>query len=294
MSNVTKASTQQSARRIGILLADLGKLNTSVLKFLVLRMNTLQQTFEFEFLPVLVEDEFIQMLSIQVPISRDEVKKAIPTFLARYRAYLQERVDDFSIRERTLPTDHLIIVSMAQFNDNFYSTRKDAVAILALGSWKRAMSPPSLVEFFLTLILRQSVAFISPSLQASVHLGTKGCICDFNESLEDVRLKVLNGFVCSYCRAALQADGFDKLPDELVHILRKDWFGTSIEPNTPAGIATNLGYDLFNTKGLKPTPWESIQTLLQQEGIKQIIAIVGAIIQTILIALLIVWLGLKK
>ncbi len=293
MRDASDVSTPQKVKRIGIILADMGKVNVPVLKFLVLHMNTLQQTFEFEFLPT-YEDEFLQKLSKQTSVDRNEIKGAVPLFLDRYQKYLQEEVAVYRIKDMELPTDHLILLSMACFNDNYYTTRKNGLAILALGNWEASMAPPSLIEFIYTLILRESVTFISSSLSGSVHLGTKGCLCDFTAPLSEVRLKVLNGFVCSYCRAALQSDGFAILADELVHILGKDWIGTSTDPRTPAGIAANLGYDLFITKGLKASKWEIMLTLLQQEGVKQLISIVGAVLQIILIALLILWLGLKR
>ena len=293
MRDASDVSTPQEVKHIGIILADMGKVNVQVLKFLVLHMNTLQQTFEFEFLPT-YEDEFLQKLSKQTSVDRNEIKGAVPLFLDRYQKYLQEEVAVYRIKDVELPTDHLILLSMACFNDNYYTTRKNGLAILALGNWEASMAPPSLIEFIYTLILRESVAFISSSLSGSVHLGTKGCLCDFTAPLSEVRLKVLNGFVCSYCRAALQSDGFAILADELVHILGKDWIGTSTDPRTPAGIAANLGYDLFITKGLKASKWEIMLTLLQQEGVKQLISIVGAVLQLILIALLILWLGLKR
>ncbi len=293
MRDASDVSTPQKVKRIGIILADMGKVNVPVLKFLILHMNTLQQTFEFEFLPT-YEDEFLQKLSKQTSVDRNEIKGAVPLFLDRYQKYLQEEVAVYRIKDVELPTDHLILLSMACFNDNYYTTRKNGLAILALGNWEASMAPPSLIEFIYTLILRESVTFISSSLSGSVHLGTKGCLCDFTAPLSEVRLKVLNGFVCSYCRAALQSDGFAILADELVHILGKDWIGTSTDPRTPAGIAANLGYDLFITKGLKASKWEIMLTLLQQEGVKQLISIVGAVLQFILIALLILWLGLKR
>ncbi|SRR5258708_2912714 len=293
MRDASDVSTPQEVKHIGIILADMGKVNVQVLKFLVLHMNTLQQTFEFEFLPT-YEDEFLQKLSKQTSVDRNEIKGAVPLFLDRYQKYLQEEVAVYRIKDMELPTDHLILLSMACFNDNYYTTRKNGLAILALGNWEASMAPPSLIEFIYTLILRESVTFISSSLSGSVHLGTKGCLCDFTAPLSEVRLKVLNGFVCSYCRAALQSDGFAILADELVHILGKDWIGTSTDPRTPAGIAANLGYDLFITKGLKASKWEIMLTLLQQEGVKQLISIVGAVLQFILIALLILWLGLKR
>jgi hypothetical protein len=150
------------------------------------------------------------------------------------------------------------------------------------------MAPPSLVEFILTFLARESVAAVSPRLKASVHLGTKGCLCDFTESIAEAREKVLNGFVCSYCRQAMIEDGLPELPGELRHVLDRSWLGTPLNPASPAGIAFNLGYDLFVTKGLKATHWESLRSTLRQEGIKQI----GAVATAIVVAALLLVLGL--
>jgi hypothetical protein len=65
MGTPPEVTSPQQIWKIGILLGSLGKFNTSVLKFLVLQMNTLQQTFEYEFLPVDYEDTFLQKLSYQ-------------------------------------------------------------------------------------------------------------------------------------------------------------------------------------------------------------------------------------
>jgi hypothetical protein len=43
-------------------------------------------------------------------------------------------------------------------------------------------APPErfvILEFIITLIMRESIAFVSPSLRGSEHLGTKGCLSDF-------------------------------------------------------------------------------------------------------------------
>ena len=208
---------QQARSRIGILLADVGKFNRNdaVLKYLVLHMNTLQTTFEFEFLPVDLNDNFIQMFSAQKTVKRNSNlrKIDIPAFLEGYREYL--RYQNYVMKEERLP-DNLVLVTTACFDDKYYSLREPGIAILAFGGWKSAMYPPSLIEIILAVILRQSVGLISPSLRPSVHLGTKGCLCDFTMQLNKVRQHVLNGFICGYCRTCLEADGLPTLADDLI------------------------------------------------------------------------------
>jgi hypothetical protein len=295
MDDASKVAIQQLPKRIGILLADMGKFNRSipVLKYLVLHMNTLQKTFEYEFLPDVSDDMFLQMLANQASVDREETRQAVPAFLERYQSHLQKEIRDYHVKDMELPVARFILISTACFNDNYYTMRKQDLSVIALGNWRNSMAPPSLVEFILTLILRESVAFVSPSLSGSVHIGTKGCLCDFTASLGDARLKVLNGFVCSYCRAALKRDGFSALADELKQVLKKDWLGSFLEPHAPVRIAANLGYDLFITKGFTTRWWERIRALLTEEVLKQFIATVGSVVTGIVIAYLIIRFGLN-
>jgi hypothetical protein len=287
MNDTAPIAPQQKAKRIGILLSGLEKANLPVLHFLVLYMNSLQSTFEYEFLPTAPQDELIQMLSAPTPINREEVRAKTPAFIERYRDWLEKLIVDYELREP--PPEYFVIVGLAHFSDNFYTMRQGPLSVLALGNWDRVMAPPSLLEFILTLIVRESVAAISESLRSSIHLGTKGCLCDFTLSLTDVRYKIFNGFICQYCRAALQHDGLPGVADELTRVLGRKWLGNTTDSNSPASIALKLGYNLFTTKGLEATKWEKFLSLIQEEGIKQFITIIGAII----IAVSLILLGLK-
>ncbi len=257
MNQTAQITTPQNARRIGVLLAGPGKLNVAVLKYLILHINTLQQTFEYEFLPTDDSDEFLQKLSTQTTVDRVEIAAGVHPFLQRHKQFLKEEIMGYDIRDTAIP-DNLIIITMTRFEDRYYSTRIDNLSILALGYWERWMAPPSIIESILTLVVQELIGIVCPPLSGSAHLGTKGCICDFTANLADARIKVLSGFICHYCRSKLDAAGFNQLPDELAHVLKKDWLGEFTNPNSPAGIASKLGYDLFITKGLTTTLWERI------------------------------------
>ena len=277
-------------KRIGILLTGFENANIPALQFLVLHMNTLQHAFEFEFLPVNPKDEFIKKLlssSSSSPVNRNETRGNTSVFLGRYKDFLQGRVKVYEINEA--PADYFIMVTKTYFDDKYYTMREDALSIIALGNWKRSMAPPSVLEFILTLIIREAVASVSKSLSGSIHLGTKGCLFDFTASLNEVRNKVLNGFICRHCREELKRGGFSDFADELTPILQKQWLGKSDDPTSPAGISLKLGYDLFTTKGSEATKWEKFLTTIQDEGVKQLIKIAGGVI----IAGLLFWLGWK-
>jgi hypothetical protein len=107
--------------------------------------------------------------------------------------------------------------------------------------------------------------------------------------LEDVRFKVLNGFICDFCRQLIAEDGMAHVPDDIEPVLGMDWLGTTADPGTPARTVAKLGFDLFATKGLKSSIWEQFLGSIQDDGIKELTRIVGAL----LLAIILVWLGLK-
>jgi hypothetical protein len=278
-----------STHRIGIMLTNMPKVNISALEYLVLKLNTLQSTFEFEFLPCdLGEDKFIKLLGDHNEIDPDQVCAMSSEFLDRYRDHLRREMGKHDL-QGSLP-EYYMIVTRALFSDSHYTMIDGKLSIIALGDWEHLMAPPTIYEFCLILILEEAMALISPSFNDRMHFGTKGCIGDFTPDVDDARYFVLNAFLCQSCREALAKDGFDKLADEVTNIIRKDWLGTPDEPNTPANIVKKLGYNLFTTNKLETTIWEKIRNLITEEGVKQLVNIIGVIVLTVLL----LWLNLNK
>lgn len=281
MTTIPVSAPSSQVKRIGIMLCGLEKANLAALKFLVLQMNSLQRSFEYEFLPTDPTDELIKLLTARSVVNRKVViDKAIP-FTQRYQRFLENCIADYELQED--PPNYFILLTMARFSDNFYSMNRERLSVLALGHWQRYMAPPSILEFILTLILRESIAMASPSLRRSIHLGTKGCLMDFTPSLDEVRYKVLNAFICTHCRNAFTKDKLPQLADELVYVSNKQWLGKASDPTSPANVASKLGYNLFTTKGLEATPLERFMNSIREEGVKQIITIIGTVVVTILL-----------
>jgi hypothetical protein len=209
-------------------------------------------------------------------------------FFANYSNKISAGNNAYRLGEHTC--EHIMIITLAHFTDHYYSWTGEQVGIIALGDWEKRMAPPSLLETIITLLLSESVLFLNKSYRQLYHFGTKGCVFDFNSSIDDIKLKTLQGFVCSHCRDILNEGGHRDFADELTSILSKKWLGSLTDPSSPSTIIAKLGYNMFVTKGLKPSFWEILQGTLQQDIPKQIINIIG----TIILALLLLYLGLKK
>ena len=245
--------------------------------------------FEYEFFPEEITDELISELGKSTELDREDTRVLAAGFPTRFKTALSKMITEYQIVDHKVP-DYFIVASMARFTDDYFSIRAPGVSIIALGNWKEYMAPPSIFEFIQTLVVREAVASVCPALRSSIHLGSKGCICDFNWSLGDARLKVLNGFVCSYCRDALESTGYTTLAAEVEEVLARNWIGNLNAPTSVASILAKLGINLFVTKGLKATWGESVLNTVREDGAKELIKLLFGI----LLAGLLVYLGLKS
>jgi hypothetical protein len=271
--------------RVGVVLCELGELNTTALKYLIVHLNTLQRSIEFEILAADHSDPLLATLAKGVVANRDECRDRLSGFRDRIMSQSQRKISDFDLSDHTVP-ENFVLISLARFSDGHFGLKAGHVQVQALGNWERAMAPPSILEFIVVLLMRQAASFVAPLASKSLHLGTKGCLFDFTSDLSEARYKALQAFVCTNCRARLRESNAAGLADDLVRVLDFNWLGAKSDPHTPAGIVANLGYDLFLTKGLKPTFWESVRTTLRDEGTKEIIKLIFAVILT---ALLVRW-----
>lgn len=262
--------------RLGLILVG-DELNSAALKVFILGMNRVQQSFEYEFLPQWIADELLIELAKSTPINRETTRGIAKAFPGRFKIALSKVIAHYKIVDTQLP-NYFIVVSMARFTDNFYNLREPGISVIALGNWKRSMSPPSIFEFIQTLIVREAVSSVCPALRKSIHLGSKACICDFNQELSDVRLKVLNGFVCSYCRRALDGAGQKSLADEVERVLDRSWIGDLSSTTSVASILSKLGVNLFLTKGLVPTWSERFLSAIREDGVTELIKLIFAVV----------------
>lgn len=287
VSTDTQAPSAKTPTQIGVILcADIAENAVPALKFLLLQLNTLQGTFEYQCLP-LTADPLLSKLASGNVLMRSEVHGDFSRFSRDYFAYLESEIAAYDLNSSKPKA--LILVSRACLEDEYYMTGENNISVLALGHWDRVMAPPSLVEFILTMVVSCSI-YALPNRGDLSHYGTKGCLFDFNADLSNARFMALQGFICSECLLKLQERGNGDLADDLSAFLNKKWLGQISDPTSPAGMASKLGYDLFATKGLTPRWSEKLLSGLKEDGVKEMIRIVGEI----LLAALLITLGLKE
>lgn len=203
-------------------------------------------------------------------------------FHARIARAFEAEQKEYDLTDPALPT-HFVVISLAKFSDEHYGLKEKQVQVQALGNWARHMAPPSILEFIIVLLMRQAASLVVPAMSKSLHLGTKGCLFDFTSDLTEARYKALQSFVCCDCRSRMQESGAPHLADDVARVLDLNWLGVPSDPHCPAGIVAKLGYNLFLTKGIQPTLWENVRSILRDEATKEIIKVVFAILLTALL-----------
>jgi hypothetical protein len=276
-------------QRIGIIVLSKKKINEAALQSFILSMNKEQDVFQFEFYKIDMQHPLIIALSMnRKSVDKDWVRDRLPDFTNSLRQCLIENCSDYNLHEG-IP-DQYIIISQCRFADEHYATRVDTISVIALGNWRRFMAPPSLLEFMQVLIVREAVSIPCPSLEGDIHLGTKSCLMDFTPYLSDARQKVLSGYVCHFCASRMLRDTNPQLLSSVLQLLDRRWLGSASDPYSPAGVASSLGADLFIVKGLRANARERIISILQEEGVKQVAVVAGAIV----VAVLLVLIGIKN
>lgn len=266
---------RNGVRQIGVVLcADIHADAVPALKFLLLHTNTLQRVFEYQFLPT-SEDRLLHQLASGAILDRQHLEADLPRFHRDYAEFLMNQGIEYGLTDDLdWRPNNYILVSRATLADRYYLTAGAGVAVLALGQWERVMAPPSLVESIVTLALCASVYFLQDPGWVG-HLGTKGCLFDFNADLSDTRFKALQGFICSECRHRLAEADQPEVADEIERVLKKNWFGVVSDPNSVAGVCAKMGYNLFVTKGMRPRFSERFLTHFEEAGVKELLGFVA-------------------
>jgi hypothetical protein len=259
---------------------------SDALKYLIVRMNREQGAAQFELLPLLGPGELVSAgLSENDKVSRTATRDLLPTIERVLDEQFEATTEAYRLGDTRVPDRYVLVSPETCFDDNFYSTRSGRVSVIALGNWQRHMAPPSLVEFILTLLIREAVATMSPALSGSTHLGTRGCVMDFTSSLDEVRFKVLTGHICDHCAGVLLADRGEEDAADIAVLSQLTWLGDPAVGSSPAHTAALLGHNLYVNRAIEPTFVESIRTTLRQQSVPQMLTIVAGLVTAGLIVL---------
>ena len=253
--------------KIGVVIADLGSDDTKrALEYLILSMNTIQNSFDFQLVQT-DKSNFITALSDGNKVSRNYIEESAQEFLNELKNKEEKKCTQYNLEYSK--KINIVILSTAKFKDDYFQTGGDSWSLIALGNWKETMSPPSILEFFISMLIRTSIDKACQKNQPKRHFRSKGCCFDFCSKIEDARYFVLTGYLCDVCTKNIETETNKLLVTETKFLLSKTWLGTTLDPSNISLVTKKLGHDLFHTMGVQPKPWDRVKDLIFSEFCKQ-------------------------
>lgn len=275
-------------KRLSLICADLGVLPRPAFEYLVLNLNTRQQDVEFEIISVDPMHPFLLSMAPGSTISVEEFGERATSFIAETGKDIETASKKWGRDDGMLGRP--LLISLARLDVRWYHLYEETYSALFLGDWDSTMAPPSILESLVSFVTMEGLYLTFPDDPRKLsHLQTRGCLGDFNETLRDVRYKILQGFLCHDCRSIVESGLGAERTALWTTLLSKTWLGETNETTAPANLVAKLGYNLFVTKGLAPTRTEKLLNTIQEEGVKELLKVAGAVI----LAGLIFYLGWK-
>jgi len=142
-------------KSIGVVFASIETNVQDILAFLTTYQNTLQGTFEFRLLSCPDEDDFVDLLSRPEPPTHAQAAAEIPGFVSRIKAAQVAEASDYGLSNELI--DKVVVLTGIRFSDNYYYVGNPKWAIIALGGWHRDFSPPSIVEYYLSILVTSAL-----------------------------------------------------------------------------------------------------------------------------------------
>jgi hypothetical protein len=271
---------------IGVVFGSMERETQDILSYLITYQNTLQSSFEFRLVSCPIDDPLLDLLRQNPGPTHDEAIEKADDFTRRVSELCAEEANSYDLRIEKI--DKIVLLTNTRFSDNYYYIGCPTWAIIALGDWQKELAPPSIVEYYLSILVTSALDALGAGIQR--HYLTRGCNFDFNATLDHKRLSVLSGNICPECAAKIQAKGGKEFVSDGLILLKRDWLGDSNDPSAVATTVKKLGFDLFHTTGATANFKERLRAAFEQEGLKNFL---GFTFQPLL-AIAVVVMGLKK
>jgi hypothetical protein len=264
-NNLNSIDQGSHREKVAILLLAKPNYDEFALKYFILRLNSIQSTYEFIFPEINYE------------------------FYAE-KYYTEDGLfDEFERTKNQIlfegEPDYFINIITSKIEGNLFFITRAKITFITTDVWGKIFSPPSVFEYLLHCI-SASLIFMHPKIYLSSHHETRGCTLDYTMYKMDDKVDIVLGYLCDDCKnIILNGAGENYLKDISTIICRK-WIG---DIETIDSVAYNLKhffkFDINKDSGFNKTIWENIKGYLP-EIIKEIIvlligAIIGAVITLI-------------
>lgn len=107
-----------------------------------------------------------------------------------------------------------IFITEKAFDDNWFSHEEHQYAIISTAGWENNFAPPSLRAYIVYQVAQSIMNFeadINERMEENmIHYKAKGCIFDFCEHKNDIKIGMNAGIICPSCRNSLRGYGVEE------------------------------------------------------------------------------------
>ena len=195
--------------------------NKYACEYLILKLNEVQNRFQFE----------IQNVKHNAEFFGKEKNHHRDTLLLKFEEIIKS----------TANNEENYFVGIANVgiepDDLFYTTQKN-MAIITTKRWEKSYSPPSVFDFILSslagVLIELSMNTHATTKPFDLHKQTRGCLLDYTDEKEENRIDVLMGYICDDCRAQIKETLGEEALLSITKICSRDWLGETADKGSAA------------------------------------------------------------
>ena len=242
-------------------------------KFVILKLNTLQNYFEFEF-PEAAPNLRQQFLEVNY-WDRPKLFEAFSKLIETLKLNSSTKADYF-----------VGITKVMISKDDLFWTVNGNQAVITTKEWQKKFSPPSLFEYIiqsLTSVLVIMCCDIQVNKPISEHSPTRGCILDYANDKKEAKVDISLGYICDDCKAHVEASIGKQFAESIERMCSRDCLGEVATTGSPAyELKKFFRVDMEKDTGFNKTLWEQTKDGFPQFT-KEIIIAATSVILTIIV-----------
>ena len=230
----------------------------------------------------------IKIIHTQNNSRKNQIKRAIEILNSVQRYFyfsLNDTLSDVSdtyfvnwqtfcgIHQSTHIDEYLIYITEKPFDDNWFSHESPCYAVISMFGWEKFFAPPSLKAYLIYQIIQAVICFEADFTEdvelSMVHSDAVGCMFDFCENKNDIKLGMTAGIICPNCRATLKRYGVHEeaitSTERVLDYVRKETIGY------PVVLAPNRAFVVmrFSVHDENDNAYKyGIQSALEELGIE--------------------------
>jgi len=244
-------------------------------KFVILKLNTLQDQdyFEFEFPEVApnMSQQFLETNYWEKPTLFGAFSKLI---------------ENLKLNSSTKADFFVGITKVMISEDDLFWTVSGNQAVITTKEWQKKFSPPSVFEYLiqsLAGVLVKMCCEIQVNKPINEHSPTRGCILDYANDKKDAKVDISLGYICDDCKAHIESSLGKQFAESVEQMCSRDCLG---EVATIGSLAYDLKkffrVDVEKDTGFNKTLWEKAKGGVPQFT-REFFIVAASIILTIIV-----------